>query len=286
MVRLAKLRRQLFRDGAPMVRFPADGSSDGEPVGLATEGPWAASADGSGMILVVGQGRYSASLGQALEGQGHHAVTFSRFSTALREMKRIRPDTVLVGTDPAAGDPFEFLEELRRLGSPAVKIYLSDCLDPDAADRALLAGAHDLVCPPHSASSILMRRRVLMATLETEPRRDRHLRRRVELAGLTVDLTSRQVMDGSDPLTLSGREFELLVRLMESAGTVVARGELIRDIWGSDQGSEAVLDATVHRLRRKLEEKLPDTELVTTVRGVGYRLEGVEEGLLEPALQG
>ena len=55
------------------------------------------------------------------------------------------------------------------------------------------------------------------------------------LGGVTVDPYTREVSDGRVPFTLSGRELELLVRLMEAAGDVVSRQKLLQEIWGDDQ---------------------------------------------------
>jgi DNA-binding response OmpR family regulator len=52
----------------------------------------------------------------------------------------------------------------------------------------------------------------------------------------------------------------------------VSREALLEDIWGGDP-TEGVLDATIHRLRKKLEANLAEPRFVTTVRGIGYRLE-------------
>lgn len=229
--------------------------------------------DDRGRIILVGYGRGASGLTRALSSHDHLVTSFTRFSSCLREAAKLDPDSVLVGADSAAGDPFPFLGEMVGAAPRAFTIVLAPSRDPRWIDRALTAGAHDILPPPHSVAAILLRRRVLLRTRRGEHLGDSPLSRRVPLGPLTVDLNRRQVLDGSAPLTLSGREFELLVRLMKAAGEVVERDELIRDIWGADQGSEAVLDATVHRLRRKLEEKLPDRDLVATVRGVGYRLE-------------
>jgi DNA-binding response OmpR family regulator len=255
-----------------MIRF------DETPVGLGNTRHAPASGtrvDGNeeGVMLLAGHGRNAASLSSALEERGFRVVAVPRFEAALREVGRMRFDTILVGSDPEAGDHLSFLEELASRAGDVLRIALARCTDAIATERALAAGAHDVVCPPHSARAITFRRQVLQRAHGRAPMAVGRLHRRVALGHLVVDLASRQVLDGADPLTLSGREFELLIRLMEARGEVVQREELLHDIWGGEQGSEAVLDATVHRLRRKLDEKLPEADVVTTVRGVGYRLE-------------
>ena len=230
-----------------------------------------ADAQEHGLALLVGYGRGAAALATALEARGMWVLELDRFSTGLREFRRLRPETVLVGTDPHAGDPHAFLRAVEEEGD-AVVLFLADRTDPAMARTALESGADDIVCPPHSAAAVLVRHGINLQR-RGGPSRSGLAARRLSLGALTVDLTTRQVLEGAKPLTLSGREFELLVRLMEAGGQVVSREELLQDIWGVEQDNEAVLDATVHRLRRKLDEVLGEPDVVTTVRGVGYRLE-------------
>lgn len=235
---------------------------------------------GGGVILAAGLGRRGPGMAEALARTDHVVRVFGRVTSALRELHRLQPDTVVVGFDEGIEPAAALLSAARRSGTVAV-LALLDAVSGVGVDRALAAGAHDVVAPPHSAQAVLLRRRVLLRAAEGRlESRAAVLKRRVVVGSLTVDLTTRQVLDGADPLTLSGREFELLVRLMEARGDVVSRAQLIEDIWGTDQGSEAVLDATVHRLRRKLDE-LHDEDLIATVRGVGYRLRA-ESFAVEP----
>jgi two-component system response regulator MtrA len=97
--------------------------------------------------------------------------------------------------------------------------------------------------------------------------------RQLTLGDVTVDPATHEVSEGSErSFTLSGRELEVLIRLMEAQGDVVPREHLLADIWGDEHRSEAVLDTTVHRLRKRLEVEISRPDLVATVRGVGYRL--------------
>lgn len=234
---------------------------------------------GSGSLplgMIVAYGRGTPSLARALSSVGIDVISHGTYAAAREELEHLRPQLILVGdgaeTWESEADFFAFLRRTRKLDHDPVVLVLGDGQDPAAVRRALDDGADDLVCPPHSVSAIMLRQMVVRQL------RDRHshspgLDRRVALGSLTLDLNTRQVSDGGRPFSLSGREFELLVRLMEAEGDVVPREALIHDIWGEEQGSAAVLDATVHRLRKKLDQKLDEPDMVTTVRGIGYRLE-------------
>ena len=249
---------------------------------LADEGdPRVKRSGGSGMGsvplgMIVAYGRGTPSLARALSSVGIDVISHGTYAAAREELEHLRPQLILVGdgdeTWESEADFFAFLRRTRKLDHDPVVLVLGDGQDPAAVRRALEEGADDLVCPPHSVSAITLRQMVVRQLRD----RNRHspaLDRRVALGSLTLDLNTRQVSDGGRPFSLSGREFELLVRLMEAEGEVVPREALIHDIWGEDQGSAAVLDATVHRLRKKLDQELDEPDMVTTVRGIGYRLE-------------
>lgn len=227
--------------------------------------------DGVGLIAVAGVGAQAPELAAALE-RAHAVRVIRSLDGASEALSVLAPDTVVVGHSEGVSAAQSLIVSARRLEIPMV-LALIDAPDARAVDLALYAGAHDVVSPPHTADDILVRRRVLMRTRGPADDPTDFPNRRVMLGPLTLDLTMRQVLDGGEPLTLTGREFELLIRLMQDQGKVVPRQRIIDDIWGTDKGSEAVLDATVHRLRRKLQRKVGDEKLVSTVRGVGYRVE-------------
>ena len=73
---------------------------------------------------------------------------------------------------------------------------------------------------------------------------------------------------------MSQKEFDLLVTLIDKAGQVVTREDLMRDVWQTEwMGSSKTLDMHVSWLRRKLGDDAADPRYVTTVRGVGFRFE-------------
>jgi DNA-binding response OmpR family regulator len=94
-----------------------------------------------------------------------------------------------------------------------------------------------------------------------------------ESAGLRVDTAARRAWVGSAELALTAKEFELLSLLHSEAGNVVSRERIMDEVWDENWfGSTKTLDMTVSRLRQKLATQTDDAT-VTTVRGVGFRLE-------------
>ena len=94
----------------------------------------------------------------------------------------------------------------------------------------------------------------------------------VEASGVRVDRVRHEVRVDGEEVELPPKEFELLAYLIENAGRVLTRGQLIDEIWGSDYvGDTKTLDVHVRRLRTRIEADPKEPARIQTVRGVGYR---------------
>jgi two-component system, OmpR family, response regulator RegX3 len=202
-----------------------------------------------------------------LEAEGVHTWSAGTPEELVRMADEMDPELVLLGAE-LKFDLRAVLEDIRAAAPRARAFFLLTEPSPNAALDLVRAGVDDVLIPPFTAAGVLMRVHVGSLLLRRNTG--------VGTAGnphIMVDRFSRSVEDSSGTTTLTAREFELLERLVLAGGRVVPREDLLSDIWGAAQDSEAVLDATVHRLRRKLERDHSAPQLLVTIRGVGYRLE-------------
>jgi len=141
----------------------------------------------------------------------------------------------------------------------------------------LEAGAVDYVSKPFRLAELLARIRV---HLREDPERSD----RIATGSLVVDPASRRSWLNGVELDLRAKEFDLLHELARRAGAVVTRGQLMRDVWDDPgTGSTKTLDVHMAALRRKLADAdrsvngaMADAApavVITTLRGVGFRLE-------------
>jgi len=159
-------------------------------------------------------------------------------------------------------DGLEVLAAVRRAGVtlPVLVLTARDAV-PDRI-RGLDVGADDYVVKPVDLDELAARLRALVRRAHGQPQET------LSAQGVTLDPAARSVTQAGAPVTLSGREFDLLHALMLNAGRVLSREQLEQHLysWGQEVESNAV-EVHVHHLRRKL-----GAGLVQTVRGVGYLL--------------
>ncbi len=131
-------------------------------------------------------------------------------------------------------------------------------------------GADDYVTKPYSYRELVARvNAVLRRTLGPEDAGDEVL----TVGPVTMDVERHEVTVRGQPVALPLREFELLEFLLRNPGRVLTRGQILDRVWGTDfMGDTKTLDVHVKRLRAKIEEDPATPVLLSTVRGLGYKL--------------
>jgi DNA-binding response OmpR family regulator len=180
----------------------------------------------------------------------------------LVDANRSRPDLVLLG-EPAALD-------VCRSWHRDVPVIVLGSAESDAVDRvrAFERGCDDFVVRPFHYEELLARIRAVLR------RSSPTAHELVEAGGVAVDLATRRVTVDGRAVTLAGKEYELLVKLISDPTRVFTKEELLREVWGfRSLGRTRTLDSHASRLRRKLGAG-SGGPYVRNVWGVGYRLLG------------
>ncbi len=96
----------------------------------------------------------------------------------------------------------------------------------------------------------------------------------IEVQNVRLDPASRRAWVGDTEVVLSRKEFDLVSALIERAGEIVTRDELMRDVWGTTfWTSSKTIDVHLGWVRRKLGDDTRHPTLITTIRGQGLRFE-------------
>ena len=203
------------------------------------------------------------------EGYDVHAVADGR--TALARFDDAGADLVVLDIMLPGIDGLEVCRQLRSR-SPVPVIMLTAL--GEEADRimGLELGADDYISKPFSPRELVARIKSVLrragGPLTVAPHLDV-----LEAGDLVVEVGARAVTLEGKPITLTVREFDLLVFLMSHPRQVFTREDLLERVWGYTFGDKSTVTVHVRRLREKIEADPSSPAHLSTVWGVGYRFD-------------
>lgn len=226
------------------------------------------------ILLVEDEPSIVQPLADALSREGFetHVATTAREGIELG--RDLEPDLILLDLMLPDGSGYEVCRELRATSQVPIVMLTAR---GEEADRVigLELGADDYVVKPFSAREVVARIRAVLRRTGPSPAANEAA---LEIGELRLDPDRRSVDLGGEPVDVSRKEFELLLRLMRDAGTVVTREDLIADVWDMNWfGSTKTLDVHISSVRRKLADDPESPRFIHTVRGVGFRFSAPDE---------
>lgn len=220
------------------------------------------------LLLIEDDERVRTALLRSLRDLGHQVAPASDAMTGLRAAVDHRPDLVVLDLGLPDLDGGEMLRMLRGVSDvPVIVATARD--DENEIVRILGAGADDYVVKPFTAKQLDARIQAVLRRAGAGAPVDQT----VTVGPLRIDPKGRMaVLDGS-PLELSPKEFDLLHFLASRAGEVVAKRQLLTEVWDLPfGGADKTVDVHLAWLRRKLGETAQTPRFLHTVRGVGVKL--------------
>jgi two-component system alkaline phosphatase synthesis response regulator PhoP len=182
------------------------------------------------------------------------------------------PDLVLLDLMLPKRSGFDVLAAIRARGADMPVMVVSARGSEAEKVRALRAGADDYVVKPFGLMEVLARVHALLRRVSGDRAgagREEHYR----LGSITVDVPTRAVRRGTEPVMLRPKEFDLLVALCRARGAVVSRAALLNRVWGYGPGVVTrTVDTHIAALRQRLEADAEDPRLILTVWKAGYRV--------------
>lgn len=197
-----------------------------------------------------------------LEEEGYQCTCACDGMEGMEKFEGKNFDLVLLDIMLPGLDGYALLEQIKPTGTPVIFLTAKGAVEERI--KGLKAGADDYLSKPFQIGELLAR-------VEAVLRRRQPGGELLRLGDVTVRTDSRQVEKDGCPVTLTAKEFDLLVELLQNKNVALYRDRLYEKVWKEPfLGETRTLDSHIQRLRKKLgwEEK------IKTIFRVGYRLEG------------
>jgi len=222
-------------------------------------------------VLVVDDDREVARLMRAyLEQAGFDVLVAYDGESAVHNLRREQPDLILLDLMLPDRDGYDITRLIRSDPNLAHIPIIMLTARIDVTDKivGLEMGADDYVTKPYNPREVVARVRARLRSQDAPPSKI------LQVGELSMDIGRREVHVEGQLIDLTPTEFNLLRVLMEQAGYVFTRSELISKGLGVDyEGIERTLDSHIRNLRQKIEPDPKNPTYIHTIYGVGYRME-------------
>lgn len=181
------------------------------------------------------------------------------------------PDIIILDVNFPDGDGFSVLEEVRK--SSGVPVIMLTVRASEAEKvRGLELGADDYMAKPFSAFELIARAGAVLRRAATAG--ESHSDDLIEVGPIRMKPGEGEIMVREQSVRLTPTEFNILEILARNAGSVVSPGTLLKEIWGvHDVSTDAYLiKLHMKNLRRKLGDNSSRPQIITTIRGFGYKM--------------
>ncbi|BAU29046.1 two-component system response regulator ResD [Aneurinibacillus soli] len=193
-------------------------------------------------------------------------------SEAVRLAETEKPDAIILDVMMPVMDGYEACREIRKtMDTPIIMLSAKG----EEFDRVLglELGADDYVTKPFSPRELVARIKAIFRRMQPRVSEEKEaVVQEIRFSDLVIDLQGRQVIVAGEKVAFRPKEFDLLVFLARSSGSVFTREQLLEQIWGYDFfGDIRTVDVHIKKIRQHL-AALP-YECIHTVWGVGYKFE-------------
>jgi len=219
------------------------------------------------ILIVEDEQKIAKLIGDYLEMAGYKTSRLERGDKVIPFIKRDRPDLILLDIMLPGMEGTDVCREIRKFADIPIIMITARVEEIDRL-LGLELGADDYICKPFSPREVVARVKAVMRRTFPKPA----AKKRLNAGPLTLEEDTHQVFIDDYNLNLTPSEFGLLSVFMSYPNRVFSRSELLDKVQGYQfEGYDRTIDSHVKNLRKKIAEKIPDMEIITTVYGVGYK---------------
>ena len=225
------------------------------------------------LLVVEDEPNLADTLSEYLESKGFNLILARNASEARAafNLPHFHPQVVLMDIGLPDGDGLELAREFRAQRKDFVLLFLSAQNDPETKFEGLQMGAEDYITKPFDLRELTLRlERILSSRADLDT-----LSEEILLGDLKIWFRRFELLDGDgEVISLGQKEQAILKMLYQRANNVVSRDDIIEDVWGENSfPSNRTVDNYIVKLRKWLESSKEDAAKISSVRGIGYKLE-------------
>jgi two-component system, OmpR family, response regulator BaeR len=199
---------------------------------------------------------------------GYKVTGLDRGDGVVAHVKQNPPSLILLDIMLPGMDGMEVCREIRKFSEVPIIMITARVEEIDRL-LGLELGADDYICKPFSPREVVARVKAVLRRASSPPQAGRPL----AAGDVTLNPETHQVMVAGHELKLTPCEHNLLKTLLSHPDRIFSRTELISIVQGYDfEGYDRTIDSHVKNLRKKMARHVPGREIISTIYGMGYRL--------------
>ncbi len=209
-----------------------------------------------------------------LGNAGHKVITCTDGNQALEVFKKSKPDIVVLDWQLPGIQGIDLLPQMLAISNVPI-LMASAKTDIEEVERALELGAVDYIKKSYGGKELVAKINAVM----TRPVRkdDTH----ITIGPIDIDVSAYEVRRNGLRISLTPLEFKLLLTIAETPDHTFTREELLKEVWDhknlpdpnetKNKVDTRLVNVHIQRLRSKIEENPDEPQIVTTIRGRGYK---------------
>lgn len=225
-----------------------------------------------GKILIIEDDRQLSSLLiDRLKDEGFTVFHYFDGRNIFSRIEDHHPDVVLLDVMLPEISGFDLCRQLRSKYPLLSIVMLTSRTDEIDRVKGLEMGADDYISKPFSYYELIARIRTCLRRTGNLTIQN-HEPNQLEFGNISVNMETHEVFVLNNPISLTAKEFDLLVLLMKNPNRVFTRIQLLETVWKETyEGYDRAVDTTITRLRSKIETNPAEPEFIKTIWGVGYK---------------
>jgi len=221
------------------------------------------------ILIIEDDPAIRSSIEYALRRARYEVHSLATGTGAREAIEQFEPDVIILDLMLPGMSGLDIAKSIRRIDDETIIIMISALDQESDKITGLSIGADDYVSKPFSVDELLARIQANLRRVRTKNTTDE--KRVLEIGDLVIDPQSRLVIVALEPITLRGKEFQLLYMLASRHGRELSRESLAQHVWGYEHMPHSrTIDVHIRRLRALIEDRSA-YRYIHTIHGKGYR---------------